>query len=184
MKLLLGAKVYNSIKIYSKKIQYTFISDFFFGLGLFLNLSPYVDLYQIHMFQFLPFQGYILHIWVFLFLFFVLFWYKYWHLIGGKLSTMLRCYQVFSARKFIFHKLYLHDLRYIFLFDIFLLPFFSQFSFKIINCLKNVLFHTSSGMHPILILRDIKSGTFAFILSIFPWLLKKKKTFLALSILV
>lgn len=55
MKLLLGAKVYNSIKIYSKKIQYTFISDFFFGLGLFLNLSPHVDLYQIHMFQFLPF---------------------------------------------------------------------------------------------------------------------------------
>lgn len=40
MKLLLGAKVYNSIKIYSKKIQYTFISDFFFWTWLVSQSFP------------------------------------------------------------------------------------------------------------------------------------------------
>lgn len=46
MKLLLGAKVYNSFKIYSKKFQYTFISDFFFldlaCFSFFLHMQIYI----------------------------------------------------------------------------------------------------------------------------------------------
>lgn len=51
---------------------------------------------------------------------------------------MLRCYQVFSAKNFFLHKLYLNALRYLFLFDIFL-TFVQLVQFKIINCLKNVI---------------------------------------------
>lgn len=92
IKLLLGAKVYNSIKIYSKNhfaIE-TFISDFFFP-GLFLNLFPCVDLYQIHVFQVLAFLGlYFTHLgffWVQILAFIIL--------IGGKIAHSAIYYQCF-----------------------------------------------------------------------------------------
>lgn len=101
MQLLLGANVYDSFKKYSKnKIQYTFISDFFLTrlISQSFPICRFVSDPRVPIPSFLGL--YFTHLGFFFFL------YRYWHLMGGgwKLSTMLRCYQVFSARKFIFNK--------------------------------------------------------------------------------
>lgn len=101
MQLLLGANVYDSFKKYSKnKIQYTFSSDFFLTrlISQSFPICRFVSDPRVPIPSFLGL--YFIHLGFFFFL------YRYWHLMGEgwKLSTMLRCYQVFSARKFIFNK--------------------------------------------------------------------------------